>query len=125
MGLRTKATPAASRVGRKTPGKSRIRSPSGLAEQPGYNSYNWGGYLIWRGLPVFVDGRADVYGDPCGAQAIGSASRNRMRVPHRDDHARHTGGDECLGARRRLPVVVARLQRYVDGTAARLRSCPA
>ncbi len=28
-----------------------------------YNSYNWGGYLIWRGLPVFVDGRADVYGD--------------------------------------------------------------
>ncbi|MBK7177949.1 MAG: hypothetical protein IPH82_12305 [Chloroflexi bacterium] len=37
---------------------------SGLAEQPGYNSYNWGGYLIWRGLPVFVDGRADVYGDP-------------------------------------------------------------
>ena len=36
---------------------------SGLAEQNGYNSYNWGGYLIWRGLPVFVDGRADVYGD--------------------------------------------------------------
>lgn len=36
---------------------------AGLAEQPGYNSYNWGGYLIWRGLPVFIDGRADVYGD--------------------------------------------------------------
>lgn len=36
---------------------------SGLAEARGYNSYNWGGYLIWRGLPVFVDGRADVYGD--------------------------------------------------------------
>jgi hypothetical protein len=34
-----------------------------LADKPGYNSYNWGGYLIWRGLPVFVDGRADVYGD--------------------------------------------------------------
>ena len=29
----------------------------------GYNSYGWGGYLIWRGLPVFVDGRADVYRD--------------------------------------------------------------
>jgi hypothetical protein len=37
---------------------------SGLAEARGYNSYNWGGYLIWRGVPVFVDGRADVYGDP-------------------------------------------------------------
>ncbi len=36
---------------------------NGLAQKPGYNSYNWGGYLIWRGVPVFVDGRADVYGD--------------------------------------------------------------
>jgi hypothetical protein len=34
-----------------------------LAQGPGYNSYNWGGYLIWRGVPVFIDGRADVYGD--------------------------------------------------------------
>ncbi len=37
---------------------------SGLDAARGYNSYNWGGYLIWRGVPVFVDGRADVYGDP-------------------------------------------------------------
>ena len=36
---------------------------TGFDSQKGYNSYNWGGYLIWRGLPVFVDGRADVYGD--------------------------------------------------------------
>jgi hypothetical protein len=28
-----------------------------------YNSYNWGGYLLWRGYAVFIDGRADVYGD--------------------------------------------------------------
>lgn len=31
-----------------------------------YNSYNWGGYLIWRlypQYPVYIDGRADVYGD--------------------------------------------------------------
>jgi hypothetical protein len=34
-----------------------------LNEKNVYNSYNWGGYLIWRGIPVFVDGRADVYGD--------------------------------------------------------------
>ena len=34
-----------------------------LASGRGFNSYNWGGYLIWRGVPVFVDGRADVYGD--------------------------------------------------------------
>ncbi len=30
-----------------------------------FNSYNWGGYLIWalRDYPVFVDGRTDLYGD--------------------------------------------------------------
>jgi hypothetical protein len=33
---------------------------------PLLNNYNWGGYLIWKLYPqyqVFVDGRADVYGD--------------------------------------------------------------
>ena len=34
-----------------------------LAEQRIFNAYNYGGYLIWRGIPVYVDGRADVYGD--------------------------------------------------------------
>jgi hypothetical protein len=32
-----------------------------------FNDYNWGGYLIWTGYPprqVFIDGRADLYGDP-------------------------------------------------------------
>jgi hypothetical protein len=31
-----------------------------------FNSYGWGGYLIWRMYPeyqVYIDGRADVYGD--------------------------------------------------------------
>ena len=31
-----------------------------------FNSYGWGGYIIWRlypQYPVFIDGRADVYGD--------------------------------------------------------------
>lgn len=34
--------------------------------QPLYNEYHWGGYLIWKLYPdyrVFIDGRADVYGD--------------------------------------------------------------
>ena len=36
--------------------------PSG----PLFNSYNWGGYLLWRlgdQYPVYVDGRTDVYDD--------------------------------------------------------------
>lgn len=31
-----------------------------------YNTYDWGGYLIWKlypEYPVYIDGRADVYGD--------------------------------------------------------------
>jgi len=30
-----------------------------------FNSYNWGGYLIWAlpEYPVFADGRTDLYGD--------------------------------------------------------------
>lgn len=28
-----------------------------------FNTYHWGGYLIWQGYPVFVDGRAELYGD--------------------------------------------------------------
>lgn len=36
---------------------------SELADARGYNAYGWGGYLIWRDIPVFIDGRADVYGD--------------------------------------------------------------
>ena len=34
--------------------------------QPIFNEYHWGGYLIWNLYPqyrVFIDGRADVYGD--------------------------------------------------------------
>lgn len=27
-----------------------------------FNKYRWGGYLIWKEVKVFVDGRADVYG---------------------------------------------------------------
>ncbi len=32
---------------------------------PLFNSYNWGGYLIWSlpQYPVYIDGRADLYGD--------------------------------------------------------------
>jgi hypothetical protein len=34
---------------------------------PIFNHYNWGGYFIWRLYPeyrVYIDGRADLYGDP-------------------------------------------------------------
>jgi hypothetical protein len=33
------------------------------AAGPVLNSYNFGGYLIYNKVPVFIDGRADMYGD--------------------------------------------------------------
>ena len=35
------------------------------AAGPMYNSYNWGGYLVWAlpDMPVFVDARTDLYDD--------------------------------------------------------------
>lgn len=30
---------------------------------PVFNEYSWGGYLIYLGIPPFIDGRADMYGD--------------------------------------------------------------
>jgi hypothetical protein len=34
---------------------------------PIFNHYDWGGYVIWKlypSTPVFIDGRADLYGQP-------------------------------------------------------------
>ncbi len=42
---------------------------------PMFNSYNWGGYLIWflPDEPVFVDGRTDLYGDEFLRQYLDTA----------------------------------------------------
>lgn len=37
--------------------------PPELRAQPVFNHYDFGGYLIFKGIPTFIDGRADLYGD--------------------------------------------------------------
>jgi hypothetical protein len=37
--------------------------PPELAAQPVFNDYGFGGYLIFKGVRPFIDGRADMYGD--------------------------------------------------------------
>jgi hypothetical protein len=39
---------------------------------PLYNSYDWGGYLIWRlkDMPVSIDGRSNLHGDDRLARAV-------------------------------------------------------
>lgn len=37
--------------------------PAGLRSRPGLNGYGFGGPLILAGVPVYIDGRGDLYGD--------------------------------------------------------------
>jgi hypothetical protein len=37
--------------------------PPAVAATRVLNDYSFGGYLIGQGVPVFIDGRADLYGD--------------------------------------------------------------
>lgn len=46
-----------------TPGSALAHIPPALAGRPMLNSYDFGGYLIFRGVKPFIDGRADMYGD--------------------------------------------------------------
>lgn len=43
-----------------------------------FNSYNWGGYLIWnlRGYPVYIDGRTDLYSDGLLTEWVNIVSGN-------------------------------------------------
>lgn len=43
-----------------------LKATQWLVEHPGekvLNHYNFGGWLIWNRVPVFIDGRPDMYGD--------------------------------------------------------------
>ena len=45
------------------PQKAIANIPSALRNKPVLNEYSFGGTLIQNGIPVYIDGRADVYGD--------------------------------------------------------------
>ncbi len=46
-----------------TPGRALAAAPAELIRRPVLNEYGFGGYLIFRGVRPFIDGRADMYGD--------------------------------------------------------------
>ena len=46
-----------------TPQAALRAAQAAQASGPVLNSYGFGGYLIYAGVPVFIDGRADMYGD--------------------------------------------------------------
>lgn len=46
-----------------SPATAISKLPPALRTQPVFNEYSIGGALIYAGIPVFIDGRADMYGD--------------------------------------------------------------
>jgi hypothetical protein len=61
-----KPQPAASITPHRAVEAALAAAPQG----PVFNDYSFGGYLIYRGIPVFIDGRADMYGDKFLQEAL-------------------------------------------------------
>jgi hypothetical protein len=60
---------------------------------PVFNYYGWGGYLVWKLYPgrlVFIDGRADVYGDALLEEYLSAESGEKGWRKTLDDHGVRT-----------------------------------
>jgi hypothetical protein len=56
--------------------------------------------------------------DPCVTEPIHAARREFMGLGTADHHSRDPGGDDCIDARRRPAVMIARLEGHPGGAAA-------
>jgi hypothetical protein len=50
---------------------------------PVLNSYKWGGYLIYAGIPPFIDGRADIFGDAHVREYVKATAPSSMEAMHK------------------------------------------
>jgi len=57
------AYPLVRRDNANVPVTAMTKVPAQLLAQPVFNEYAFGGYLIFKGVKVYMDGRADMYGD--------------------------------------------------------------
>jgi len=57
------ASPVTRVDGTTAPVSALAAVPAALAHQPVLNDYDFGGYLIFKGVRPYIDGRADMYGD--------------------------------------------------------------
>lgn len=51
-----------------------------------FNHYDYGGYLIFRGVPVFVDGRGDPYGNDFIERAVTAVTQGKNLLPLLDEY---------------------------------------
>lgn len=92
--------------------------PEAGIERP-FNDYGFGGYLIWKGVPVYLDGRADLY--------RGGLLERYLRAPEEEDdlvgYVASTGADGAVVVRygpydRALAASPWWERVYADGAAA-------
>jgi hypothetical protein len=57
------ALPVTRADGPVTPASALAHVPQSLRQTPVLNGYGFSGYLIWDGVKVYIDSRADLYGD--------------------------------------------------------------
>ena len=55
----------------QTPISALASVPDNVLQQPVFNDYEFGGYLIFKGVRPFIDGRADMYGNEFMREYIG------------------------------------------------------
>ena len=70
-----------------TPRAALEHLPPALAAAPVLNNYDFGGYLIFRGLRPYIDGRADMYGDAFMADYLDLLLRRDKLERALHDHA--------------------------------------
>jgi hypothetical protein len=85
----------------------------------GFDSYNWGGYLIWNWYPgrhIFVDGRPDMYGDAFMDQYVraynGESSWRRLFAVNGLQYALVEPGTGIANALRGTPGWTVRYQDH-------------
>ena len=116
-----------SRALRIAPGRPRERArvpePAARAAKlsgPVLNSYSWGGYLTFVGIPAFIDGRADIFGDPHVREYVDVTAPASLEAMHKllDKHRiAWTLLDPTAGAIALLDLSPGWRRVYADETA--------
>jgi hypothetical protein len=83
-----------------TPATALAHLPPGFAERPVFNAYYFGGYLIYRDIRPFIDGRADMYGDAFFTAYLkareGGPALDRALAQHRIDWTLLEAGEPLI-----------------------------
>jgi hypothetical protein len=108
VGAVTLQRPIARPDGPETPGAALAAAAAMGVSGPVLNSESFGGYLIFKGVPTFIDGRIEMYGDAFLRRALAIESGAQPALSHALDQYGITWtllhpGDGAVATLDRLP----------------------